>query len=192
MEGTCCGWCAYMCTASPYVCDLEVTQMNMQSSLIQELLLYKIKLSRDTMEATKNICFTKHQDAVDHSTVTKDWRNFNRVARTLMIRQSQVGPKLWIPRPFPKWLRQIQEIALKEYQVSSASHCTVWFVTFMTLAKYLEFSLNCDWCYQNIAKFLTHPSKRKEVENKKEICNCVYTHTHTYIYIYISGFKMIL
>ena len=40
-------------------CDLKDAQMNMQHNQIWELMLYKFKLGRNTMEATKNICCAK-------------------------------------------------------------------------------------------------------------------------------------
>ncbi len=40
------------------ICDLKVTQMNVQCSLIQKFILYKYKLYYNT-KATKGICFIK-------------------------------------------------------------------------------------------------------------------------------------
>ena len=45
--------------------------MNMQHSLILELMLYKFKLGHKTMEAMKNICYAKGEGALDLSTVSK-------------------------------------------------------------------------------------------------------------------------
>ena len=52
-----------------------------------------------------------------------------------MISQDQEGLKLWIPRQCSKPWKQIHRVALGEYQVSAASHSSVWIVTFITLAK---------------------------------------------------------
>ena len=51
-------------------CDLKTTQMNMQCSLIQDLMLYEFKLGDNTAGATKNICCVKSQSTVDHRTVS--------------------------------------------------------------------------------------------------------------------------
>ena len=64
--------------------------------------------------------------------------NFSQVARTLTIRQGQVDLKTWILRPGSKLYLQIQQLALREYQVSLASHSPDWFVTFTTLRAYRE------------------------------------------------------
>ena len=58
-------WCADMfCITS--ICDLKAVQVNIQCSLIWELMLYKFELNHNTAEATKNICCTTGEDAVDH------------------------------------------------------------------------------------------------------------------------------
>ncbi len=44
------------CALLHSMCDLKVTQMNMQHNLIQELMLYEFELDYITVEATKNIC----------------------------------------------------------------------------------------------------------------------------------------
>ena len=44
--------------------------MNMQHSLIQELMLYEFEMGHNTAEATTNTCCAKDVGAVDHSTVT--------------------------------------------------------------------------------------------------------------------------
>ena len=47
--------------------DLKVAWMNVQCSLIWELLLYDFKLDHNTIEATKNICCVKDESAVNYS-----------------------------------------------------------------------------------------------------------------------------
>ena len=49
------------------VCDLKAAQINTQTSLIREFVLYEFELGHYAAEATKNIC----EDTVDHSTVTR-------------------------------------------------------------------------------------------------------------------------
>ena len=64
------------CALLHSVFDLKATEINMQPSLIWELMLYKFKLSHNTAEATKNICYAKDEGTVDHSTVTKWFKKF--------------------------------------------------------------------------------------------------------------------
>ena len=68
------------------VCDLKTTQMNMQHNLIWELMLYKLKLVHNVMEAAKNICCAR---CSFHSTVTRwfkkfysSWKIFNDQAKS--------------------------------------------------------------------------------------------------------------
>ena len=49
------------------VCDIISSQMNVQSSRIRKLLLYEFDLSQNPAEATKNICYSKGEGAVDQS-----------------------------------------------------------------------------------------------------------------------------
>ena len=39
-------------------------------------MLYKFQMGHNTAEATKNICCTKDEDAVDHSTITRGIKKF--------------------------------------------------------------------------------------------------------------------
>ena len=55
------------CALLHSLCDLKEAQMNIQHSLIQELMLYVFKLGDNVIEATKNICHTKEEGAVDYS-----------------------------------------------------------------------------------------------------------------------------
>ena len=64
------------CALLHSVCDLKAAQMNMQSSLIQELLLYKFKLSYNTVKAIKNNCYTKGESTFDHNTRTRWFKKF--------------------------------------------------------------------------------------------------------------------
>ena len=76
------------CALLHLVYNLKVAQMNMQYSLIWELMLYKLELDHNAAEATKNICCVKGDGTFDHSTITK---NFPQVSRTSIIRSG--GPK---------------------------------------------------------------------------------------------------
>ena len=50
------------------VCDLKAARMNMQRSLIRELMIYEFELDHNTAVATKNIGCVNSESAVDHST----------------------------------------------------------------------------------------------------------------------------
>ena len=39
-------------------------------------MLYKFKLGHNAAEATKNICYMKGKDAVDHNTIDRWWKKF--------------------------------------------------------------------------------------------------------------------
>ena len=59
------------CVLFNCVCNLKITQRDVQYILICKLMLYEFKLGHNTRETTKNICFTKGEKAVDHCTVTR-------------------------------------------------------------------------------------------------------------------------
>ena len=63
-----------MCIAS---WDLNVAQMNVQHTLIWELMLYKFKPGYNAAEATKNICSAEGEAAVDCSTITRCLKKFH-------------------------------------------------------------------------------------------------------------------
>ena len=78
-----------LCIALLSVYNLKSAQMNMQHSVIQELMFYEFKLGSNDTEVTKNIFCDKVEDAVDQSRDEPDGsRNFARIARPLTIRQS--------------------------------------------------------------------------------------------------------
>ena len=58
------------CALFPSVCDLKTTKMNVQSSLIRELMFNEFKVGHNSMEGTKNVCCVKVEGKVDHSTIT--------------------------------------------------------------------------------------------------------------------------
>ena len=57
--------------------NLKATQMNMQSRLIQKLMLNKFKLTHNAMEAIKNICCAKGDGTIDPS---------NQMVQEILIR----------------------------------------------------------------------------------------------------------
>ena len=88
------------CTLLHSMYDLEDTQMNMNITLIQKLMIYKFELSHNTMEATKNI-YVKYK----RFSWLQCWNQ--KVQEILlglqaMIRQSKVGLKLWILKLYSK------------------------------------------------------------------------------------------
>ena len=74
------------------ICDLKAAQMNMQHSLIWEIMCFELELNHCTMEATTNICCVKKWK---HSWYQKpnSSRSFAWITRILTIRQGQVGQK---------------------------------------------------------------------------------------------------
>ena len=57
-------------------------------------MLYNFKLSHDTTEATKNICWTKGKDTVDHGTVTRWMKKFCSGCKNLDNQASSGKPKI--------------------------------------------------------------------------------------------------
>ena len=55
--------------------------MNIQHSLIQELILNEVELSDNTAEANKNISYAKCEGAVDSSTITRGVKKFHTGAK---------------------------------------------------------------------------------------------------------------
>ena len=115
---------------------------------------------------TKNIYFAKGEGTVDHTIVSRWLKKFRST-----IRQDQVGLELWVLRLCSKPKRHIQRVTLKEYQESSASHSSVWFITFTISAKALGAAELWRTNYQNIAILFTHPCI-KNYSMKKGKCNC--------------------
>ena len=70
-------------------------------------MLYEFELGHNTMEATKNICCAKDEDAVNHSTVIIWLRSFAQVSRISMTWQGEVDLQMGIPILCSKPLRHI-------------------------------------------------------------------------------------
>ena len=66
----------------------------MYYSLIQELMLYKVKLDHNAMKATKEICCTKGQVSVDHSTVTSVFKKYCLGCKKLTNQAKSDRPKI--------------------------------------------------------------------------------------------------
>ena len=59
------------------MCDLKAVRMNMQSSLIWELMLYKFEVDYNAVVATKKIYCVKDEGTVDYSTITSWLKKFH-------------------------------------------------------------------------------------------------------------------
>ena len=76
--------------------DLKAVRMNVQSSLIQELILYEFKMDHSTSESAQKICYAKSNGAVGTGTVTRWLKKFSSCSKTSTIRQGLVGLKPFI------------------------------------------------------------------------------------------------
>ena len=112
---------ALTCVLLDSLCDLKAVPMNMQCSLIRELMLYEFELNHYTVEATKKHLFDR-------------WRcscllYSNQIVKKISLwlqefkKSSNVslGRKSWIPRPS-----------------HSPCHSPEWFVTFTTSANLMS------------------------------------------------------
>ena len=83
-------------------------------------------MSRNDAETTKNICCAKDGGAFDHSAVTGVFEEFRSECRNLEDQARSDRLKQWTPRLWSKPWRQIRQVALGDYQVSSAYHNPMW------------------------------------------------------------------
>ena len=109
--------------------------MDIQRSLIQELMLSEIELTHNIAEATKNICWMISEGAVDHSTVNKWFKKFCTGWKNSDNQAKSGRPKTVDSEADLQAIEQIRWVALGEYQASPASHNSVELVTFTTSAK---------------------------------------------------------
>ena len=58
------------------MCNFKASQMNLQCSLIWKLIFNELEVDHNAVEATKNICCAKDEDAVNHSAVTRWFKKF--------------------------------------------------------------------------------------------------------------------
>ena len=82
-----------LCIFLHSMCDLKTTQMNMQHSIIQGLMLYEFKLGHNTAKATKNIHSVKAEVAVDHSTIVRWFKKFHLGCKNFSNQASSGRPK---------------------------------------------------------------------------------------------------
>ena len=71
------------------LCDL----INVQHSLIWELMFNEFQLGHNTVEANKNICCVKGEDTIDHITATRGFKKFSSGCKNFDDQLNQVGSK---------------------------------------------------------------------------------------------------
>ena len=72
---------------------LKVAQINVQCSLIQELMFYEFRLDHSITEATKNICGAKGEGAVDYSTITRLFKKFQSCCKNIDNQEMSGSPQ---------------------------------------------------------------------------------------------------
>ena len=113
---------------------MKATQMNMQHSLIWELMFYKLELGHNAAEAIKNICYAKSEGKVDHSTLIWWFKKFPSDCKKLTD-QARSGR--------PKTVDSKVILQVIEYHVSLTSRSSLWFIIFMTSVKISEAASFC-------------------------------------------------
>ena len=78
------------CALLDSLVDLKAAEMDMECSLIWELMLHKFELGHKAAEATKNICCVKSEGAIDHSIVTRGFKKFHSGCKNLE-NQAELG-----------------------------------------------------------------------------------------------------
>ena len=63
--------------------DLKVKLMNMQLSLIWELILYELELGHNDHDETDNVYYAKCECTDDHSIVNRGFKKFRSCCKTL-------------------------------------------------------------------------------------------------------------
>ena len=81
------------CALFHSVCNFKGAQMNMQCSLIHELMLDKFKVGHNAKEATKTICCEKDESTVDHCIVTRWLKKVHPVCKNLDDQPRSGRPK---------------------------------------------------------------------------------------------------
>ena len=129
--------------------------MNVQCSLIWELLLYVFELGNKATDAIKNICYVKDEGPVHHSMVTRWLRYFCSWCKNLND-QARSGRCKTVDT----------EVVLPALEANLELHSeSIWHAQYLTI----QCGLSPSWpqqkhpklanwasCWQNIAKLLTH------------------------------------
>ena len=89
------------------MCESKATQMNVQHSLIHELILYKFKLGYNSAEVTKNICWVKGESAVENGIVIRWFKKFHSDHKNLNDQARLDRPKTMDSKAMFKLWRQI-------------------------------------------------------------------------------------
>ena len=128
----CDSWCIdTLCMASLHVW-FEIHTVNVLRGLIHESMLYKLELSHNTTEATKNICYVKGKTQL--MTITKKFKKFHWGCKNLDDLARLGRPKIMGLKAI-HYASGVNLVSLIVYKVSLASHSPVWFITFMNPAK---------------------------------------------------------
>ena len=138
------------CALLHFQCDLKAAKINVQFSLIWEIMLSKFELIHNVTEVSKNISQKVKGRLVDHSTVTRWIKKFCLGFKNLENQARSGRPKnldskfLW--KPWRQTLRLSGKFGIQCSLLASQPQY-----------KYLE-RPNCASHYQNIATLLTHLS----------------------------------
>ena len=125
------------CALLHSVCDLKAAQMKVLSCLIQDFMLYEFRLDYKTAEATKNICCVKSDGTVDHSMVTRLFKNFLLGCKNFDNQARSGRPKSVDCEAILQAIETnlVNSSTQRISGIGLASLHPVWFITFTTLAK---------------------------------------------------------
>ena len=125
------------------MCDLKAIEINMQSSLMNNLMFYVFKLGCNTTKATENTFWAKGEGAVDYNTVTRWFKKFYLGCKNLDD-QTRSGMSITV---YSEVILQAIKASLTSSTLriltNLAFHSTMWFVTFTTLAKIFRAAKSC-------------------------------------------------
>ena len=105
--------CVLTCALLHSKCNLKAAQMNVQHSLIRELMVYKFELSHKNVETIKNICCAKGEAEVDLSTVTRWFMKFYSGCKNLDDQARLSRPKTVDSEANSKSIRRTRYIPVK-------------------------------------------------------------------------------
>ena len=125
-------------------CDLKASQLNVQHTLIHELMPYKFKLCHNAAEATKNISCAKSECEVDHSTVTRWFKKFSSGCKNLNMQARSCRSKTVDSKATLQAIEACSTCRLWG-RLDDKLPRTVWFITFTTSTKHQK-QLNCTSC----------------------------------------------
>ena len=94
-------------------------------------MLYEFDLSHNTVISTKNISWAEGEGSVDQSTVTRWFEKFRSGYKNLNY-SVKIGRLKTVDSEAVFRAIETNPTSSREYQASSASHSSVWLVTFTT------------------------------------------------------------